>query len=194
MQHYPVIPAIPLFMSHNPIANPNPRQYDIILRRLNQNGPFILFSDTNRSRIMRKPTFCIGKNKDADQVRVNLEADQRLFFCYTDSTKFLFFRIRNFKHQACFSVFWSGNFCLIVPFPDHCLLVTFCDCTCWLVPDLVGKKTLGFPTRRLKYVLMLSDIKVTTLLFDNFTYNDKTSKAHMNAKQNLLKVTRAKFT
>ena len=32
---------------------------------------------------MGKPTICIGKNKDADQLR---EADQRLYFCYTDST------------------------------------------------------------------------------------------------------------
>ena len=32
------------------------------------------------SRFMRKPTFCICENKDADQLRGNLEADQRLFF------------------------------------------------------------------------------------------------------------------
>ena len=38
------------------------------------------------SRVMRKPTFCICKNKDADQLRGNREADQRLCFRYTDST------------------------------------------------------------------------------------------------------------
>ena len=30
-------------------------------------------------RVMRKPTICIGENKDADQLRGNLEADQCLF-------------------------------------------------------------------------------------------------------------------
>ena len=35
---------------------------------------------------MRKPTFCICENKDADQLRGNPEADQRLYFRYIDST------------------------------------------------------------------------------------------------------------
>ena len=35
---------------------------------------------------MRKPAFCICENKDADQLRGNREADQRLCFHYTDST------------------------------------------------------------------------------------------------------------
>ena len=35
---------------------------------------------------MRKPAFCICENKDADQLRGNREADQRLCFRYTDST------------------------------------------------------------------------------------------------------------
>ena len=35
---------------------------------------------------MRKPTFCICKNKDTDQLRGNREADQRLCFRYIDST------------------------------------------------------------------------------------------------------------
>ena len=35
---------------------------------------------------MRKPDFCIGENKDADQLRGNREADQRLCFRNTDST------------------------------------------------------------------------------------------------------------
>ena len=47
------------------------------------------------SRLMGKPTICIGENKDADQLRGNREADQRLrgnreadkrlCFRYTDS-------------------------------------------------------------------------------------------------------------
>ena len=35
---------------------------------------------------MRKPDFCICKYKDTDHLHGNLEADQRLGFCYIDST------------------------------------------------------------------------------------------------------------
>ena len=38
------------------------------------------------SHVVRKPDFCICENKDADQLRGNREADQRLCFRYTDST------------------------------------------------------------------------------------------------------------
>ena len=38
------------------------------------------------SRLIGKPTICIGENKDADHLRGNREADQRLCFRYTDST------------------------------------------------------------------------------------------------------------
>ena len=41
---------------------------------------------THMSRIVRKPDFCLGENKGADQLRGNREADQRLCFRYTDST------------------------------------------------------------------------------------------------------------
>ena len=34
---------------------------------------------------MRKPDFCLGENKGADQLRSNCEADQRLCFRYSDS-------------------------------------------------------------------------------------------------------------
>ena len=40
----------------------------------------------NMSRVVRKPAFCIYENKDADQLRGNREADQRLCFRYMDST------------------------------------------------------------------------------------------------------------
>ena len=43
-------------------------------------------SDLYMSSVMRKPDFCICENKDADQLRGNREADQRLCFRYTDST------------------------------------------------------------------------------------------------------------
>ena len=38
------------------------------------------------SRLVGKPTICIGENKDADQLRGNREADQQLCFRYWDST------------------------------------------------------------------------------------------------------------
>ena len=41
--------------------------------------------DKDLSRFVRKPTFCICKNKDADMLRGYREADQRLCFRYTDS-------------------------------------------------------------------------------------------------------------
>ena len=45
----------------------------------------ILFSQANEPR-REKPAFCICENKDADQLRGNREADQRLCFRYIDST------------------------------------------------------------------------------------------------------------
>ena len=41
--------------------------------------------ETQMSSVMRKPTFCICENKDADQFRER-EADQRLCFRNIDST------------------------------------------------------------------------------------------------------------
>ena len=38
------------------------------------------------SFVMRKPAFCICKNKDADQLRGDREADQRLCFRYKNNT------------------------------------------------------------------------------------------------------------
>ena len=38
------------------------------------------------SLVVRKPAFCICENKDADQLRGDREADQRLCFRNTDST------------------------------------------------------------------------------------------------------------
>ena len=76
---------------------------------------------------MGKPTICIGENKDADQLRGNGEADQRLCFRYSDST--IPPQPQNFKLLAC-----------------------FCSCTGWFVSDLFRNHIVGFPTRRLKYV------------------------------------------
>ena len=43
-------------------------------------------AETIYNLVMRKPDFCICENKDADQLRGNHKADQRLCFRYTDST------------------------------------------------------------------------------------------------------------
>ena len=67
------------------------------------------------SRVMRKPVFGICENKDADQLRGNREADQRLCFRYTDSIIPLLPKSENFKS-----------------------LTIFCDSTARLVSDLVG--------------------------------------------------------
>ena len=58
--------------------------------------------------VMRKPAFCICENKDTDQLRGNREADQRLCFCYIDST--IHFLTKS---------------------------EIFCGCTAWFVSDLV---------------------------------------------------------
>ena len=42
--------------------------------------------ETQMSRDVRKPCFCICENKDAVQLRGNREADQRICFRYTDRT------------------------------------------------------------------------------------------------------------
>ena len=46
----------------------------------------LLKPGNNMSRVVRKPAFCTCENKDADQLRGNREADQRLCFRHTDST------------------------------------------------------------------------------------------------------------
>ena len=73
---------------------------------------------------MRKPTICICENKDADQLRGNREADQRLCFRYTDSTIPLLAKSEISKS-----------------------LVIFCACTARFVSDLLENHIVGFPTR-----------------------------------------------
>ena len=50
---------------------------------------------------MGKPTICIGENKDADQLRGNREADQRLCFRYSDSTISLLPKFQAFSYFLC---------------------------------------------------------------------------------------------
>ena len=63
---------------------------------------------------MRNLASCICENKDADQFHGNGEADQRLFFGYTDSTISLLAKSE---------------------ISSHCYL---CGCTARFVSDLVG--------------------------------------------------------
>ena len=67
------------------------------------------------SRIVRKPDFSICENKGADQLQGNRAADQRLCFCYIDSTFPLLPKSKIFKPVA-----------------------IFCGCTARFVSDLVG--------------------------------------------------------
>ena len=52
----------------------------------------LLMCIAQMSRVVRKPAFCICENKDADQLRGNREADQRLCFRYIDSTISLLYK------------------------------------------------------------------------------------------------------
>ena len=45
-----------------------------------------IVNSVKMSSVVRKPAFCICENKNADQLRGNREADQRLCFHYIDST------------------------------------------------------------------------------------------------------------
>ena len=88
---------------------------------------------------MGKPTICIGENKGADQLRSNCEADQRLCFCYSDST-----------------------IPLLLKFEIYKLLALFCACTGRFVSDLFGNHIVGFPTRRLNESHFHTSNPVTT--------------------------------
>ena len=79
------------------------------------------------SLCMRKPTICIGENKDADQLRGDREADQRLCFRYTDSTfppllipKFSRFWVSSVTVQA--GLCWTWSETQIVGFVMHRLI------------------------------------------------------------------------
>ena len=63
-------------------------------------GQFVQCRLKHMSRVVRKPDFCICENKDADQLRGDREADQRLCFRYIDSTLWSTSYIRNFKPLA----------------------------------------------------------------------------------------------
>ena len=63
------------------------------------------------SFVVRKPAFCIRENKDADQLRGNREADQRLCFRYI--VQFLYFL--NPKFQASNHLMWLYSLVCVGP-------------------------------------------------------------------------------
>ena len=58
----------------------------ILVHQVRKYNVLPLIIDAYMSLVMRKPAFCTCENKDADQLRGNREADQRLCFRYKDST------------------------------------------------------------------------------------------------------------
>ena len=56
------------------------------MNKRNEKPQNVDLNQTYMSHPVGKPTICICENKDADQLRGNREADQRLCFRYTDST------------------------------------------------------------------------------------------------------------
>ena len=63
-------------------------------------GRLAASTDKHLSCLMSKPTICISKNKDADQLRGKREADQHLCFSYKDSTLPLLLKICSFSHET----------------------------------------------------------------------------------------------
>ena len=57
-----------------------------VVKKLPSKNSIVLVIDINMSRCTRKPAICICKNKGADQLRSNCEADQHFCFRYMDST------------------------------------------------------------------------------------------------------------
>ena len=100
-----------------------------------------LFVCEDLSRVMRKPTFCICENKDADQLRGNREADQRLCFRYTDSA---IPRLSKPK-ISCLSIFSS--------------------CTAWFVSDQVRNQNVGFLMTRLICFVRLFVLRSQSTIF-----------------------------
>ena len=99
-----------------------------LLTNFSMKRPFCL--NFRVSRVMRKPTFCICENKDADQLRGHCEADQRLCFRYMNSSiPILSIKILNFK-----------------------TLAIFCSCTVWFVSDQVRNQYVGFLMMQLRVI------------------------------------------
>ena len=111
---------------------------------------------------MGKPTICIGEIKDADQLRGNRKADQRLCFRYLDSTIPLLPKSKIFQ-----------------------LLAIFCDYTAWFVSDLVRTQIVGFSTRRLICIFLVETLSSNTDVSKNFTEDTTEKRCHTVYKVNM---------
>ena len=78
---------------------------------------------------MRKPAFCIYENKDADQLRSNCAADQRLCFRFMDSAIPLLSK-------------------------SEISLAFFCGCTAGFVSDLVKNPEDRFSPNEAHFILL----------------------------------------
>ena len=98
---------------------------------------------------MRKPTICMGENKDADQLRGNREADQRLCFRYTDST------------------FPS----LLIPKFSRCWVssVTVQAGLCWTWSET---QIVGFVTHRLNYYETCKSHRIEIMVLNGLKYQN----------------------
>ena len=107
------------------------------------------------SHCVRKPMFCICENKDADQLRGNREADQRLCFRYLDSTIPLLPKSKNFQPLAIFS-----------------------GCTAWFTSDLVKIQIVGFLTRGLINMLLICYKNINRSFLCYKPHHEKTCFLH----------------
>ena len=83
---------------------------------------------------MGKPTICIGENKDADQLRGNREADQRLCFRYPDRTIPLLpkyemscFKLSSVSEQSDWYRTCSETTLLVFPRVGLCVFLSGCQ-------------------------------------------------------------------
>ena len=86
---------------------------------------------------MRKPGLCICKNKDADKLRGNREADQRLCFRYLDST---------------------------IPLLPQSEISSLYGCTARFASDLVGNPEDRFSHNEAQILLLISILLGQTLI------------------------------
>ena len=70
------------------------------------------FHHYQMSRVMRKPAFCIWENKDPDQLRSNLAADQRIVFA-TQIVQSLFYLYPKFPASS--HLLWLYIFVCVRP-------------------------------------------------------------------------------
>ena len=93
---------------------------------------------------MRKPAFCVCKNKDADQLRGNREADQHLCFRYIASTIPLLSSTSSFFGRIC-----DNN--IITKYKISCLLASSVAVQPGLCRTWLETPKTGFLTTRLKW-------------------------------------------